>query len=131
MKKSELKNIIKDCIKEVIFEEGVLSGLINEVVQGLGSSTTLTEAVPERTNTSRAQIEASKRQVLSSIGNNAYSDVKTKLKNPELFEGTRPIPNNKGQGALSGIDPQDKGIDISNIPGAGRWAQSAFSTNKQ
>ena len=30
MKKSELKNIIKECVKEVIFEEGVLSGLITE-----------------------------------------------------------------------------------------------------
>ena len=35
MKKSELKNIIKECVKEVIFEEGVLSGIITEVAQGL------------------------------------------------------------------------------------------------
>ena len=33
MKKSELKNIIKDCIKEVIFEEGVLSSVIMEVMK--------------------------------------------------------------------------------------------------
>jgi hypothetical protein len=36
MKKSELKNIIKECVREVIFEEGMLAGVVSEVVQGLG-----------------------------------------------------------------------------------------------
>ena len=95
MKKSELKNIIKECVKEVIFEEGVLSGLITEVIHGLGT----------------------------------YDNIKNNFKNPELFEGTKPIPEGSGRGVLSGVDPGDSGVDISNIPGAGRWAQSAFATN--
>ena len=35
MKKSELKSIIKECVKEVLFEEGVLSDLIAEVAFGI------------------------------------------------------------------------------------------------
>ena len=35
MKKSELKNIIKECVKEVLFEEGVLSNLVAEVAFGI------------------------------------------------------------------------------------------------
>jgi len=130
MKKSELKNIIKDCVKEVIFEEGVLSGLISEVVSGLGSSAPLVETRTSRVETTDPQRQAAKREVLSSIGKGAYQDVKGKFKNPELFEGTKPIPDGTSRGALSGISPGDSGVDISNIPGAGRWAQSAFTTNK-
>ena len=33
MKKSELKNIIKECVREVIFEEGMLSGIVSEVAR--------------------------------------------------------------------------------------------------
>ena len=35
MKKSELKSIIKECVKEVLFEEGVLSNLVAEVAVGI------------------------------------------------------------------------------------------------
>ena len=44
MKKLELKQalkpLIKECIKEIIFEEGILSSLITEVARGLGSPPT-------------------------------------------------------------------------------------------
>ena len=43
MKKSELRQVlkplIKECIKEVIFEEGILSNIVSEVAQGLGGQT--------------------------------------------------------------------------------------------
>ena len=38
MKKSELKNIIKECVKEVLFEEGVLSNLVAEVAFGIAKA---------------------------------------------------------------------------------------------
>ena len=47
MKKQELQKIlkplIKECIKEVIFEEGVLSNLIKEVALGIGPQQTIVE----------------------------------------------------------------------------------------
>ena len=35
MKRSELKSIVKECVKEVLFEEGVLSSLVAEVAFGI------------------------------------------------------------------------------------------------
>ena len=40
MKKSELKSIIKECVKEVLFEEGVLSNLVAEVAFGIAKAQT-------------------------------------------------------------------------------------------
>ena len=123
MKKSELKNIIKECVKEVIFEEGVLSGIITEVAQGLQGSSLVQES---NRNTSQdrgmnSQISAAKKEVLSAIGNNGYEEAKQRFSNPALFEGTRPAPSGDSKGALAGVDPRDPGVDISNIPGFGKW----------
>ena len=35
MKRSELKSIVKECVKEILFEEGVLSNLVAEVAFGI------------------------------------------------------------------------------------------------
>ena len=49
MKKTELKNIlkplIKECIKEVIFEEGTLSTIISEVLRGTSQPKPITEII--------------------------------------------------------------------------------------
>ena len=140
MKKSELKNIIKECVKEVIFEEGVLSGIIAEVATGLQSSVTLQERQsplsPQPRAPQSAHLAETKKKVLSAIGGNAYEDIKSKFSNPELFEGTKPLPDTGGQkqsraGALSGIDPRDPGVDLSSIPGMGSWATIATAKGKR
>ena len=41
MKKSELKMLIKQCVKETLFEEGVLSEIIAEVAFGLTKAQTV------------------------------------------------------------------------------------------
>ena len=131
MKKSELKNIIKECVKEVIFEEGVLSGIITEVAQGLTSAPTKPMFEQERKTPSRqsTQMIESKKRVLDAIGSNAYDDVKSKFSNPQLFEGTQPIPES-GRGPLSGLPPGDSGVDVTNLPGMGNWAAVASKTRK-
>jgi hypothetical protein len=122
MKKSELKNIIKECIKEVIFEDGVLSGLITEVAQGLHGSRLQEVSSPR---SSKSPVTDIKKQVMSEVAKNSYSDIKEKFSNPQLFEGTEPIPGGSGQGALSGVSPNDSGVDISNIPGFSNWGSVA------
>jgi hypothetical protein len=125
MKKSELKSIIKECVKEVIFEEGVLSGIITEVAQGLGSvvagprrqATITTPVKPEETQ----QLKETKQKVLSAIGGSAYDSIKEKMGNPSLYEGTNPLPSDS-KGALAGVAPHDPGIDISSLPGSRSWA---------
>ena len=137
MKKAELKKLlkpmIKECIKEVIFEEGILSNIVSEVAQGLGRPT-LVESKQSAVDTSVEQAETARRQqraireqkeqLLSAINTEAYGGV-------DLFEGTAPLSTGgnissepEKQGPLSGVDPTDPGVDISNIMGiaGNRWA---------
>ena len=118
MKKSELKNIIKECVKEVIFEEGVLSGIITEVVHGLGGGNVISESSSGKTNKQlNNKREQARKEVLAAIRKDSYEQAKKRLPNPELFEGTKPIADSSGRGALSGVSSNDSGVDISNLPG--------------
>jgi hypothetical protein len=126
MKRSELKNIIKECVKEVLFEEGVLSNLVAEVAFGITKAqNTLTEQKQPRQNTRalekerqeqedarRKKLLETKRKMLDVIGNDKMSNV---------FEGTQPLQqssatgNTSVQGPMAGIDPKDAGVDISGL----------------
>lgn len=129
MKKSDLKNIIKECVREVILEEGILAGIVSEVVQGLGRPV-IQEKQQARQPQPSAHLAETKRKVLEAMGTNSYGDLKGKFKNPELFEGTQPIQESNGKGALSGVAPNDPGVDITNIPGFGSWSSVAAATRK-
>jgi hypothetical protein len=142
MKKSELKNIlkplVKECIQEALIEEGFLSTVVSEVVKGLGSPT-LIEAprkdtlpqvdqkhVTEEQNRRRAKIEETRKQMLDAIGNSTYNGV-------DLFEGTTPMRGDNGtqHGALSGTDPGDAGVDISNLMGNNKRVWNALLEGKK
>jgi len=125
MKKEELKKIlkplIKDCIREVIFEEGALSTIISEVVKGTSTNQVVYETKQKprfETDTeanSRRQelLKENKKKLLNSIGRDAYNGV-------NVFEGTTPMSNRgpggmspQGSKALDGVAPSDSGVDIS------------------
>lgn len=131
MKKSELKSVlkplIKECIKEAIFEEGVLSGIITEVARGMGTvQAPATPPPPANPVFERMQrnafdkqqtekLQEHKKKLMSAIGGDTFNGA-------NLFEGTTPAP---GQATpeqqarpLSGQDPGDAGVDISNLFGA-------------
>lgn len=136
MKKSELKTVlrplIKECVKEVMFEDGILSGLISEVVQGLGGQVITENAptqrrnAPEQQNNAEAarqqqvakikameQAAQTRKKMSEAVGKDAYGGV-------DLFEGTTPTsaPAESKQGdPLAGQDPNDAGVDISNLFG--------------
>ena len=135
MNKAELKKIlkplIKECIKDVIFEDGTLSSIVSEVVQGMGQQTIVetkqkfpTKQKPqyETDEQARARLDAKRKKMMEAIGGEAYNGV-------NLFEGTTPAPaeNQQGQGALSGVDPNDPGIDISSFMGKSSaiWSKMA------
>jgi len=119
MKKNELKKIlkplIKQCIKEVIFEDGTLSTIIAEVLRGTSSSQPIVEVKNVENNEKRLlarqeKSKAKRRKMLDAIGRDAYNGV-------DLFEGTTPAPaqGTTGKGALSDVNPNDPGVDISSI----------------
>jgi len=138
MNKNELKKVLKplirECIKEVIFEEGTLSTIISEVVRG--TSQPLVQETKSRVkleNDKRHQkesrqkvIQERQKKLLDSIGRSAYNGV-------DLFEGTTPLSNRdsgsstspQGSKPLDGVDPSDPGVDISKFNSSGIWKKLA------
>ncbi len=134
MKKSELKNIIKECVREVIFEDGTLSGIITEVAQGLqvvNSSNLRSPITKQRKSDSVQKTMADTKIRMQEAMNNYKKPTKAAQEKPSfaqknpLFEGTNPIPQGDGKGSLSGVSPSDPGLDIGSIPGMGRWGEVA------
>ena len=125
MKKSELKNIIKECVKEILFEEGVLSNLVAEVAMGITKAQTnllettqaqqaelIRKQQSAQEEEKRKKLLETKRKMLDAIGNDKMANV---------FEGTQPLRdttsagNGGPQSPLAGRDPNDAGVDISGL----------------
>lgn len=129
MKKSDLKKILKplieECIREAIFEEGVLSGLITEVAQGLGSVNN-TPAQPTqqlRRNTSQEVPNQPSQSIIEA--KNQLNEVKASLQKATglhgVFEGTQPMRSSSGggksksYGSLRDKEPSDAGVNIDGL----------------
>ena len=124
MRKSELKKIIKECVKEVLFEEGILSSLVAEVAFGISKAQNQIleqnnpqprkvtqidiEAIEEAKEEKRKKLLETKRKMIDAMGNANFNSV---------FEGTEPLPQSSAtapsHSPLSGKDPNDAGVDIS------------------
>ena len=129
MKKSDLKKlikpIVKECIQESLLEDGVLSKVISEVAVGLASTETIVEqpkkeitqpAVNKRESEALANLKEQRQKMLDAIGRDSMNGV-------NVFEGTQPLSSTGEIGpggpksALSGVDPSDPGVDISDLAG--------------
>jgi len=128
MNKSELKKaikpLVKECINEILIEEGMLATVVSEVSRGLqGAPLVESRVAPSTPDESlrRQQAEASrgkiiehKRKLMDSIGKNAYNGV-------DLFENTAPMTQQETSPAAAGsVDlgsPQDAGVDIGSLVG--------------
>jgi hypothetical protein len=129
MKKNDLKSlikpIVKECIHEVLLEEGLLSNVVAEVAQGLKgnlvvetqtqqSETIVREDLHRKKKTQEvnAKIAAQRKQMMDAIGHDAYNGV-------NLFEGTEPMaPQSETPGGAVDLGrPADAGVDISSLMG--------------
>jgi hypothetical protein len=145
MNKRELKQlikpIVKECIREALLEEGMLSTVIAEVVKGTSGLITevsrpkvqqpeprkrkvqqATEKVLDnnegtmrRLQERKSRATNTKKKLLDAIGSGAYRGV-------DLFEGTEPLSNSgnpsqgtQARGSLAGYAPDDSGVDISGL----------------
>ena len=142
MKRAELKKIIKplvkECVQETILNDGLLSNIISEVMQGMGNQFLVEnkeEVVPTMSNENSVHLEQLKerqqetrKRLLDEIGKDAYNGV-------DLFEGTTPIRDSGQPSAttqaspMSGQDPDDPGIDISGIVALGGKNWKALVNN--
>ena len=128
MKISELKKLIKplvkESVKEILLEEGILSRMIQETIIGVKSADIVlneskkaaqTQITQQQTEARRAENLEKRKKLLDSIGNEKFGGV-------DLFEGTSPVrESNTRHGPLRDQDPADSGVDITNIPGMGNW----------
>jgi len=131
MNKNELKKVlkplIKECIKEVVFEDGVLSTIISEVMKGTSSKPMVVENKRpqiKQDNSKRKRMAENRKKMLDAIGKDAFNGV-------NIFEGTSPASaprtpdSTSAPGALSGVDPSDSGVDISSFMGDSHFWKKA------
>ena len=142
MKRAELKKIIKplvkECVQETILNDGLLSNIVSEVMQGMGNQFLVEnkeQIVPTMSNENSVQMEQLKerqnetrKRLLDEIGKDAYNGV-------DLFEGTTPIredaraPEISQASPMHGQDPSDPGVDISGIMALGGKNWKALASN--
>lgn len=127
--KSLIKPVVKECIQEVLIEEGLLTEVVSQVAAGM-SKQPIVENKPKKKNNNlfnedlqmqRKSREANKKlqehrkKLLDSIGQDAYNGV-------DLFEGTEPMRESGTPGVshrpnVLGDNPSDAGVDISSLMG--------------
>ena len=124
MKKNELKQIlkplIKECIKECIFEEGVLSGIVTEVVRGMETQRIVTEGITikkneddEKQRLAEEEYERQRQEKIKKL-NESVSFGTSKI---DIFEGTQPVAESAAPSPLSGVAPNDSGVNIDGLMG--------------
>jgi len=132
MKKSDLKQLIKplvkECIHEVLLEEGLLSNVVAEVAKGMQGNLITESRAPsppprakdrEVVNT---KLVEQRKKLMGALNADAYNNV-------NLFEGTEPMSTYEAPtSSPGGVDlgsSRDAGVDISSLTsGASKIWQS-------
>ena len=127
MKKAELKRalkpLVKECIKEVLFEDGVLSGIIAEVVTGLGAGQVVMEQkTPQVDQEALLREKAEKMEAQRQAKIKRLNESAGLSKKLNVFDGVQPIKESKpsAPSPLGNTPPGDSGVDISGIMGIAR-----------
>ena len=124
MKRSQLKKmlkpIIQECIKESLYEEGLLKNIVSQVVEGYSHGVQPVVEVQRARDPSsqekdeskqvKAQLNETKQKMLKAIGQDAYGGI-------NVFEGTTPMRSAEptAGNVMEGVEPGDPGVDISKI----------------
>tara|TARA_R110002074_G_C12336257_1_gene648336 strand:+ start:54 stop:470 length:417 start_codon:yes stop_codon:yes gene_type:complete len=128
MKKTELKQLIKplvkECIHEVLIEEGLLSNVVAEVAKGMQGNLVVEKTqkkkeslytedlqMKRKTAETNAKMVQHREKIMETIGKGAYNGV-------DLFEGTTPMRGADSQQTHTDLgNPSDSGVDISSLVG--------------
>jgi len=132
MKKSDLKQLIKplvkECIHEVLLEEGLLSNVVAEVAKGMQGNLITESRAPspppraKDPEIANAKIAEQRKKLMGALNADAYNNV-------NLFEGTEPMSTYEAPtSSPGGVDlgsSRDAGVDISSLTaGASKIWQS-------
>jgi hypothetical protein len=128
MKKQEFKNLIKESVKEVLLEGGILSTIIAEVVKGLATPVVTeqkssqkppslkaaeSKLLQQEKDSQRQRLADTKRKMMEAIGKSSYGGI-------DIFEGTEALRGGTSNGhdsVLADVDPSGPGVDISALAG--------------
>jgi hypothetical protein len=131
MKKADLKTLIKplvkECIHEVLLEEGLLSNVVAEVAKGMQgnlvvearqktSQNVVKESLQmqQKAQDSRNKLKKHRASLMDSINSDAYNGV-------NLFENTEAMSSYEAGAPKAGSvdlgNPVDPGVDISSLMG--------------
>jgi hypothetical protein len=137
MKVEKFKNLIKESIKEVLVEEGLLKEVISAVIEetkktdlalpsaAVSPQINLNKESPFKKTVAKnlGKLNELRSKMSESIGKSSYSGLYN-LEGVDLFEGTTPLANGgspgasqSGQGPLSGVEPDDAGVAIDSLLG--------------
>ena len=127
--KKLIKPVVKECIQEVLIEEGLLTEVVSQVAavmkhqpiventQKKNNDNLFNEDLQMKRKTQEVnqKLQEHRKKLLDSIGEGAYNGV-------DLFEGTEPLRESGAPGAphkpsVLGDDPTDAGVDISSLMG--------------
>ena len=127
--KKLIKPVVKECIQEVLIEEGLLTEVVSQVAAGMKQQP-IVESTQKKNNDNlfnedlqmkrktqevNQKLQEHRKKLLDSIGEGAYNGV-------DLFEGTEPLresgtPGVSHKPSVLGDDPRDEGVDISSLMG--------------
>ena len=124
--KKLIKPVVKECIHEVLLEEGLLSNIVSEVTKGMQGSV-MVEAAPKQSKKmfdknlrtthavdNKQKLKEQRSALMKSIGKDAYNGV-------NLFEGTEAMTAQESSGPKAGSvdlgNSKDAGVDISSLVG--------------
>jgi len=139
--KKLIKPIIKECIHEVIIEEGVLSKMITEVARGLQVAQPVQQPIVEqqrenqfikqKSQETNQKLMEHKKKLMEAVGKGGYNGV-------NIFENVQPMREDSSSSKSSIPNPIDVldpngtgGINISNIPGMGKWGNILKKMDEQ
>ena len=127
--KTLIKPVVKECIQEVLIEEGLLTEVVSQVAAGMNQQPIVENKqkkkdnnlfnedlqMKRKTQEVNQKLQEHRKKLLDSIGKDAYNGV-------DLFEGTEPVKQAGTPGAshrpnVLGDDPSDAGVDISSLMG--------------
>ena len=128
MKKNDLKRmlkpLIKECVQEMILDEGLLKNIVSEVASGMqGNLVTETKQtrtrepmieadMQERSDKARRKLNEHRKRLMDSIGKDAYGGV-------NVFEGLEPMKaqTETQAGSVDLGDPNDSGVNLDSLLG--------------
>ena len=119
-KSGKIKEVIKQCLREVLVEEGLLSEVLAEGIRKANISSPAPQPMIEAKAPTRPRAP-SRPKFEKSEAMKALEQKFAGTPMQNIFEGVEAIPGESTASPLSGLSKNDPGIDITKFPGFDRW----------